>query len=83
MRDKSIFKYIIALLLFGSNGIVASYISLTSYEMVFLRTLTESLFLILIFISSKQKARVWKNKPHFLQLGNIRYRNGDRLDVFI
>ena len=33
--NKSYFKYILALLLFGSNGIVASYISLTSYEIVF------------------------------------------------
>jgi len=31
------FKYIAALLLFGSNGIVASYISLSSYEIVFLQ----------------------------------------------
>lgn len=28
-------KYLLALLLFGSNGVVASYISLTSYEIVF------------------------------------------------
>jgi len=27
-------KYILALLLFGTNGIVASHISLTSYEIV-------------------------------------------------
>ena len=68
MKDKSVFKYIVALLLFGSNGIVASYISLTSYEIVFTRTLIGSLFLILIFISSKQKVRFWRNKPHFLYL---------------
>jgi len=40
-------KYIAALLLFGSNGIVASHISLSSYEIVFTRTLIGSLFLIL------------------------------------
>ena len=68
MKDKSVFKYMVALLLFGSNGIVASYISLTSYEIVFTRTLIGSLFLILIFISSKQKVRFWRNKPHFLYL---------------
>ena len=28
-------KYIFALLLFGSNGIVASFINLSSYEIVF------------------------------------------------
>jgi drug/metabolite transporter (DMT)-like permease len=59
------FKYISALLLFGSNGIVASYIPLNSYEIVFTRTLIGSLFLIAIFILSKEKFRGWKNKKHF------------------
>lgn len=68
MKNKAVFKYIIALLLFGSNGIVASYISLSSYEIVFTRTLIGALFLVLIFISSQQKARFWSNKPHFLYL---------------
>ena len=68
VKDKSVFKYTVSLLLFGSNGIVASYISLTSYEIVFTRTLIGSLFLILIFISSKQKVRFGRNKPHFLYL---------------
>jgi len=68
MKDKAVFRYIAALLLFGSNGIVASYISLTSYEIVFTRTLIGGLFLVLIFISSKQKVRFWRNKPHFLYL---------------
>jgi len=38
MNRNAAFKYIIALLLFGSNGIVASHIALTSYEIVFTRT---------------------------------------------
>jgi hypothetical protein len=33
--NKAYLKYIAALLLFGSNGIVASHISLNSYEIVF------------------------------------------------
>jgi drug/metabolite transporter (DMT)-like permease len=61
-------KYIVALLLFGSNGIVASYIVLNSYEIVYLRTLIGSVFLIVVFILSKQKAQFWKNKTHFLYL---------------
>jgi len=68
MKDKAVFRYIAALHLFGSNGIVASYISLTSYEIVFTRTLIGGLFLVLIFISSKQKVRFWRNKPNFLYL---------------
>lgn len=65
---KAYFKYIAALLLFGSNGIVASHISLSSYEIVFTRTLIGSLFLILIFVFSKQKVQFWKNKSHLLYL---------------
>ena len=68
MKNKAIFKYIAALLLFGSNGIVASYISLSSYEIVFTRTLIGSLFLALIFIFTKQKAQFWRDKLHFLYL---------------
>jgi RarD protein len=62
------FKYILALLLFGSNGIVASYITLSSYEIVFTRTLIGGLFLSLIFVFSKQRLQVWKNKSHLLFL---------------
>ncbi len=65
---KAYFKYIAALLLFGSNGIVASHISLSSYEIVFTRTLIGSLFLILIFVFSKQNVQFWKNKSHLLYL---------------
>jgi drug/metabolite transporter (DMT)-like permease len=68
MKNKAAFKYIAALLLFGSNGIVASHISLSSYEIVFTRTLIGGLFLALIFISSKQKVRFWRNKSHSLYL---------------
>ena len=68
MTNKAIFKYIAALLLFGSNGVVASYISLSSYEIVFTRTLIGGLFLVLIFISSKQIVQFFRNKSHFLYL---------------
>lgn len=44
-------KYISALMLFGSNGVVASHISLSSYEIVFLRTLIGSAFLAALFSS--------------------------------
>lgn len=65
---KAFFKYIASLLLFGSNGIIASHISLSSYEIVFTRTLIGSLFLTLIFILSKQNVRLGKNKSHFMYL---------------
>lgn len=68
MKNKAIFKYITALLLFGSNGIVAKQIALSSYEIVFTRTLIGAIFLALIFIASKQKVRFWGDKRHFLFL---------------
>lgn len=57
---KSYIKYIAALLLFGSNGIIASRIALTSYEIVLSRTLIGGLFLIAIYVFGR-------NKPHFLK----------------
>lgn len=62
------FKYIAGLLLFGSNGIVASHIALSSYEIVFTRTLIGSLFLVLLFLVSKQQVQFYKNKLHLLYL---------------
>jgi len=62
------FKYISALLLFGTNGIVASYILLNSYEIVFLRALIGGLFLIAVFILSKGKLQCLKNKKNFIFL---------------
>jgi len=41
--------YIMALLLFGSNGIVASHIHLASCDIVLLRTMTGSLLLLFLF----------------------------------
>ena len=61
-------KHISSLLLFGSNGTVASYILLNSYEIVFTRTLIGSLFLIAVFLLSKGKFSGWKNKKHFRYL---------------
>lgn len=49
------FKFFFALLLFGSNGIVAKTISLSSYEIVLFRTLLGSLLLVSIFVLSHQK----------------------------
>ena len=55
-------RYIFALLLFGSNGIVASNIHLSSYEIVFWRTLIGSLLLIGIFFVTRQKITFAKEK---------------------
>lgn len=60
------FKYFTALLLFGSNGIVASYIALSSYEIVLLRALLGSLLLIGIFFLSGYKPTIRRNPKDLL-----------------
>jgi len=68
-RYKSSFtKYILALLLFGSNGIVASRIALSSYEIVFFRTLIGSLLLFILFTLGGHKIRIAENRRHLLYL---------------
>lgn len=61
-------KYFAALLLFGTNGIVASHIALTSYEIVLLRTLIGSLLLLIIFLFHKGKLTFGKHKRQLLFL---------------
>ena len=69
----SYLKYIFALLLLGSNGIVASLIHLSSYEIVLLRTLTGSLLLIAIFFVAREKLTFYKYKTQsiFLAVSGI------------
>lgn len=55
-------KYIAALLLLGSNGIVASHIALNSYEIVFFRTLIGGLSLILLFLLTRKPWAALKAK---------------------
>lgn len=58
MDKKAFIKYLSALLLFGLNGIVASNIALSSYEIVFLRTLIGSILLIILFLAGKGKFHI-------------------------
>ncbi len=62
------FKYIFSLLLFGSNGVIASHISLSSYEIVFFRSLIGSLLLIALFKLAGNKFDFTKNKRHLFYL---------------
>lgn len=62
------FKYIISLIMFGSNGIIASFIHLSSYEIVLTRTLLGSLLLISVFFITRQKLTFYKHKKQSLFL---------------
>lgn len=53
-------KYFASLILFGMNGIVASFINLNSYEIVLLRTLLGSAFLLLMFFAGRKKFSFYK-----------------------
>ncbi|MCM1326150.1 MAG: DMT family transporter [Bacteroidales bacterium] len=70
---KNYIKYFIALLLFGSNGIVASHITLSSYEIVYLRTFIGSLLLIVLFKLSGGKFHVksYKRDSVFIVISGI------------
>lgn len=62
MDKKAFLKYLCALLLFGLNGIVASHIEMSSYEIVFLRTLVGSILLIVLFLLGKGRFHIRDNK---------------------
>ncbi len=57
-------KYIMALLLFGSNGVVAASIALASYEIVWIRTLLGSVGLLLVFVLTGGRFQFWRHKKH-------------------
>ncbi len=60
------FKYILALLLFGSNGVVASHIASSSYEIVLLRSVLGCLMLIVIFFATGHRLTAFKSKKALL-----------------
>lgn len=51
-------KYIVSLLIFGTNGIVASFLTLSSTAIIFYRTVIGSLFLLAILLASRQLPRL-------------------------
>lgn len=62
---KSYAKYFAGLLLFGSNGIVASYIHLSSYEIVLLRAVLGGIFLLALFFITGHRFAVHQHKRDF------------------
>lgn len=65
---RSYMKHIISLLLFGSNGVVASRIGLNSYQIVLFRTLLGSLLLGVLFFAGKQKLTLREHKRDVLYI---------------
>ena len=66
---KSYLKFLISLVLFGSNGIVASFISLKSFDIVLLRTFIGSIFIISVCVNWVQKGyRVTCKRVNWVQI---------------
>ena len=68
MRDatfKPTVLYLIALIICGSNGIVASFINLPSYQIVFFRMLLGTLFLLAVKLVHKEAFTI-QNYPQGL-----------------
>lgn len=68
MMKKIYLKYIISLLLFGSNGVWASMISMPSYEIVLLRTMIGGILLFGIFKLTGGTFCFWKHRHQFVCL---------------
>ena len=56
-RGAYVLTYLLGLLLFGSNGIVASHIRMSSYGIVFYRTMIGSALLIALFLLGRLRHR--------------------------
>ena len=65
---KSYFPYLTALLLFGSNGIVASHISLASDQIVWLRTLLGSALLLPLFLLTRHRFSFFRYRRDGLRI---------------
>ena len=65
---KSYLKFMIALLIFGSNGVIASHIPLSSHEIVLTRTAIGTVVLWLIFLLTRQRSTVAAYRKEFVFL---------------
>jgi drug/metabolite transporter (DMT)-like permease len=72
-RNISFVMYVASLLIFGSNGIVASLIDLNGYETALFRTALGCLTLLAAFFLTGQKFTFYKHKKQaaFLVLGGV------------
>ena len=66
MNVRAFVKYLVSMLLFGMNGVVASHIPLNSYEIVFFRTFIGSLFMLLMFLPGRGRFHVKEHKKDAL-----------------
>jgi len=61
-------KYLSSVLIYGSNGIVANYIDLASYEVVFMRGVISVIFLLSVFKLTGGTFTFLQHRKDFLYL---------------
>lgn len=66
--NKPLWKHFLSVTLFGLNGVVASFILLSSYEIVFFRTLLGSLLMAGVFFLRREKFTFLQHKKQFFFL---------------
>lgn len=71
--NKSLLTYLSALLLFGTNGFVASHIDLSSYQIVFLRSTIGAAVLAAFYLAAKRRFTCHKHRRQlaFLSLSGV------------
>lgn len=62
MKQKPLVKYVCAMMLFGLNGIIASHIAMSSYEIVFLRTSIGGALLLVLFLAGGGRFHVKQHR---------------------
>jgi drug/metabolite transporter (DMT)-like permease len=79
----SLTKYLLGLLIFGSNGIIASFIDMPSYEIVLMRAIFGVTLLFILFYMTGHRPTVMKHKRDllFIALSGIAMA-GDWLFLF-
>lgn len=68
MKKQSYLKYIMSVFMFGSNGIIASFIALDSLQIVLLRTFLGSILLLFLFLITGGKFTFHKKLKQFVFL---------------
>ncbi len=68
MKKQSYLKYILSVFMFGSNGIIASFIALDSLQIVLFRTFLGSVLLLFLFLITGGKFTFHKKLKHFIFL---------------
>lgn len=66
--NRAFLKYLLALVIFGSNGVVASHIHLTSTQIVFLRTVLGFALLTILYFATGHRLTVKDHKRDCLAL---------------